>query len=120
MSCALAEEWSCGVHFESQCADSKCSAHGEKDDGNTKPVSAHFDDEGNFQICMYSGCYEGKGKVLTTTPFLSIVQDGVEWTGTSPDKTDIFIVLERNELFGMFKASTFVQPMICNVVEQDG
>ena len=119
MSDVLAEQWACGVHFESQCAYSRCSANGEKDDGNTKPVGAQFDEEGNFLICMYSGCYEGKGKVLTTTPFLSIMQEDVEWTGTNPNKTDVFIVLERNELFGMFKADTFVQPIVCRVVEQD-
>lgn len=119
MSDVLAEEWTCGVHFESQCADSECSAYGEKDDGNTKPVFAQFDEEGNFRICMYSGCYEGKGLVLTTAPFFSIMQEDAEWTGTNPDETDVFIVLERKELFGMFKASSFVQPIVCNVVEQD-
>lgn len=114
---AAAEEWVCGVHFESQCTESRCSAHGDKDDGNTKPVFAQFDDEGNFRLCMYSGCYEGKGRVLTTDPFLSIVQEQVKWTGTNPDYTDIFIVLQRNELIGMFKAISFVQPILCEVIK---
>ena len=115
-SLAVAEEWSCGVHFESQCFESACSADGHKDDGNTKPVFAQFDDSGKFLICMYSGCFEGKGRVLTTSPFLSIMKERVSWTGTNARETDVFIVLERNELIGMFKADTFVQPIVCEVV----
>lgn len=57
--------------------------------------------------------------MLTTAPFLSIMQDDVDWTGTNLNKADVFIVLERKELFGMFKADTFVQPVICSVVERD-
>jgi len=119
MSDVPAERWACGVDFISECFDSKCSSYGEKDDGNRKPVFALFDEEGNFQICMYTGCYEGKGQVLTTAPFFSIMKEDVEWTGTNSDNTDVFIVLHRKELFGMFKADTFVQPIVCKVAEQD-
>ena len=108
--------WVCGVHFESQCDASGCAAHGNKGDGNTKPVSAQFDDQGHFRICMYSRCYEGKGRVLTTSPFLSITQERVTWNGANPDETDIFIVLERKELVGMFKAASFVQPIVCDAI----
>ena len=76
---------------------------------------ALFDDNGRFQICMYTGCFEGIGKVLTTSPFLSITKERVRWTGTNAWETDIFIVLERKELIGMFKADTFVQPITCKI-----
>ena len=115
-STAAAEHWACGVHFESQCSESGCSAYGDRDDGNTKPVFAQFDESGNFQICMYTGCFEGQGKVLTTKPFLSITKEGVSWTGTDGEDTDVFIVLERKENIGMFKAASFVQPIICTIV----
>ena len=114
-----AEVWSCSVHFESQCSDSTCVAFGEEDDGNKKPVSALFNEDGYFRICIYTGCYDGKGQVLTTAPFLSIMQEDVEWKGSNPNKTDVFIVLERKELLGMFKADSFVQPIICKVVKRD-
>ena len=112
---AIAEEWSCHVDFESQCTIDPhgCSAYGAKNDGNTKPVFARFDTEGNFRVCMYTGCYEGKGVVHTTEPYLSISKNRVNWTGTQGESTNVFIFLDRKENIGAFKAISFVQPIIC-------
>lgn len=115
-SLAAAEGWRCEIDFESQCTESGCTAFGHKDDGNMKPVFAEFDDSGSFRICMYSGCYQGKGTVLTSEPFLSIVKEEARWTGTSSPSADVFIVLDLQTNIGMFKASSFVQPIRCKLL----
>ncbi|TQV70670.1 hypothetical protein FKG94_20270 [Exilibacterium tricleocarpae] len=117
---AQPDEWICRIDFESQCTVSKgCDALGSKDDGNTKPVVAEFDATGKFSLCMYSGCYEGEGTVHTTEPFLSISKIKAKWTGTGEHDTNVFIVLDREEKLGMFKAASFIQPIICGEIANE-
>ncbi|MDF0532837.1 hypothetical protein PY479_00935 [Shewanella sp. A32] len=114
-----AQSWDCQIDFESRCTPADgCSTFGAKGDDNTKPVSVAFDSAGNFDICIYSGCYQGQGAVLSTSPFLSITEADAEWVGVTPRRTNVFIVLDIKENIGMFKADVFAQPMTCQTVEK--
>ena len=114
-SSAHANSWACRVDFESQCSSDGCAAEGFSGDGDTKPVFAHFDATGMFSLCMYTGCYEGLGKVNTESTFLTISKFNTRWSGTGDHPTDVFIFLDRADGLGMFKAATFVQPIICKL-----
>lgn len=110
-SLSFADRWDCHVDVEVQCSDELCNAY-PGDIVSKPPVGATFDTEGNFSICAYAGCYVGKGLATRQGPFLSIAHESATWTDSDIPKP-VFIVLDTTDNFGLFKAATFVQPMIC-------
>lgn len=111
-SFAKTVSWGCEIEFESSCSEYGCSAS-TPEDGETIPLFATFDSNGEFMLCMYTGCYEGQGTVHTEDPFLSISKADAEWAGTGTETTHVFIVVENDTGVAMFKAGPFVQPMLC-------
>jgi len=59
-------EWDCKPDVEVQRTSEACSV--AKDQG-TIPIGLSFDSHGTFSLCAYSGCWEGKGKVVQSRHF---------------------------------------------------
>jgi hypothetical protein len=109
---AGAAEWRCSNNFESQCLAGACSV--ETVQGSFTPLDIRFDDTGYVEVCAYSGCWRGKGKVIARAPFLTLVGEDVPWSMPAPnDSVNIVISLNAKERVGTLQAGGFVQPFSC-------
>ncbi len=110
---AFADSWQCRNDLEIRCADGKCAA--ETKDGFT-PMSVSFDDSGSMNVCAYSGCWEGTGKVFSIADFLTVAGQNLKFS-TSPNDAkmgqNISITIDRKDNVATLKAGSFAQPLIC-------
>jgi site-specific DNA-adenine methylase len=106
-----ANVWSCTNSFESQCSNEECDVKTGED---FTPIGVSFDDSGAYQICAYSGCWEGEGEVNKNGHFLVIFGKNAKWSSpTSAQSTSVLIGLNTKSNFASVQAGDFVQPIVC-------
>lgn len=108
-SLAGAAEWRCrNSDMEITCISGKCSPS----DGFT-PMDVTFSDKGAMSICAYSGCWEGKGKLLTSGDHLLLSGHKLQWTGTIPETGDFLIALDKSSGIATINGCGFAMPLAC-------
>lgn len=110
-SVVLAAEWNCrNYDAEISCTEEKCEISAP--DGFT-PLDAYFDSTGKMSVGMYTGVWEGKGKVVQEQDFFVVIGDDLA-SSTSPDtKSDILIALDTRDNVAVFKDDGYAMPMRC-------
>jgi hypothetical protein len=109
-----AEGWSCGPDLEVQCTAESCAV---SEDQGVIPIYLSFDSRGNFLLCAYSGCWEGKGKVVSRSPFLVITKKQVDWSDPNQrveGREDVLIAFSPSDRVVMAKAGSISMPMRCS------
>ena len=108
-----ATTWNCrNEKFESKCDNRSCSV--EDEIGSFTPLDVTFSDEGEMSICAYSGCWDGKGKVLANSPYLVLLGTELSWSNSSSDdKQDVLIGLDIQNKIATVQVQSFVQPLVC-------
>jgi len=104
-------EWDCKPDVEVQRTIEACSV--AKDQG-TIPIGLSFDSHGTFSLCAYSGCWEGKGKVVSVSPFLIITLGNVDWSDPGrrvEGREDVLIAFGARDHVAMVKAGSISMPM---------
>src|SRR5687767_3271910 len=99
-----ADSWGCKPDVEVQCTAEACSI-GE--DQGFIPIGVSFDSRGNFSVCAYSGCWNGRGKVVSASPFLVITKARVDWSDPNQrveGREDVSIALSSRDQVVMVKA----------------
>ncbi|MFZ2162837.1 MAG: hypothetical protein WAW02_11525 [Sideroxyarcus sp.] len=109
-----AEAWNCQNSVEIQCTDAACttSEHGE-----VTPADVSFDTRGTFSICVYSGCWNGKGHVVTNGPLLVIQKNRADWSVPNLKaemREDVSIVFSTKDHIALVKTGTLILPMHCS------
>ena len=109
----FADSWQCRNDIEIRCAGGECKT--ETKNGFT-PMSVSFDDSGAMNVCAYSGCWEGTGKVFSIADFLTVAGQNLKFS-TSPNDSktgqNISITIDRKDNVAILKAGSFAQPLIC-------
>ncbi len=108
-----ATTWSCkNEKFESRCDKGSCSV--ESKVGSFTALGVTFSDEGEMSICVYSGCWEGKGEVLANSPYLVLLGAALPWSNPkSDDKQEVLIGLDIQNKTATVQVLNFVQPLVC-------
>jgi hypothetical protein len=108
-----AEGWSCGPDLEVWCTAESCSA---SEDQGAIHIFLQFDTRGKFLLCAYTGCWEGKGKVVSSSPFLVITKKQVDWSDPNQreeGREDVLIAFSPSDKVAMVKAGSIAMPMRC-------
>ena len=95
--------WECKPDVELQCTAKSCSV---SPDQGVIPIGLSFDSHGTFSLCAYSGCWEGKGKVVSASPFLVISAEKVDWSDPNrrvEGREDILIAFSPSDQIAMGK-----------------
>ena len=111
LSCAA--EWECEPDVEVQCTIKSCSV---AEDQGIIPIGLSFDSHGTFSLCAYSGCWEGKGEVVSVLPFLVITLGNVDWSDLGQrveGREDVLIAFDAKDHVVMVKAGSIAMPMRC-------
>jgi hypothetical protein len=109
---AQAGGWSCRNNdLEIGCADGTCKAQAE---GGFTPFDISVGADGrSLSICAYSGCWEGKPRVLKSGKHLLMSGRGLAWTGTSPDPADFIVAIDTGDRVGFIKGEGYAMPVTC-------
>lgn len=113
-TCVRAETWHCQNDIEVQCNPKSCSV---SEGGKFTPANVSFDSNGKFSVCAYSGCWKGKGKVVSNEPFFVISQKQVDWSDPNrkiEGREDILIAVSFTDDIALVKAGELAQPMRCH------
>jgi len=109
---ANAESWQCRNDMEIHCAEGKCET-AEKD--SFTPMSVSFSDNGKMNVCAYSGCWEGTGKVFEDGNFMMLSGQSLKFSTSNSvmARENIAITFDRSDNIGMLKFADFAHPLIC-------
>lgn len=110
-----AENWQCRNDMEINCADGKCKS--KEKDGFT-PMSVSFSDTGKMNVCAYSGCWEGTGKVFEDGNFMMLSGQSLKFSTSNSvmARENIAITFDKTDNIGMLKVADFAHPLICKKV----
>jgi hypothetical protein len=115
MSAALhAEAWNCKNSVEIRCADTACSA---AEDAEFTPADVRFDTRGAFSVCVYSGCWNGKGRAVVNGPLMVVQKKRAGWSvpnSTAEMREDVAIMFSTIDRIAVVKAGKLVLPMHCS------
>ncbi len=113
-SIAEADGWSCrNKDMQISCNSEKCSVAED-----FTPIDVSFDERGSLNICAYSGCWEGRGKVLQSENHLLISGHELRWSGTTPVKGSFMIAFDKKNNIAVINGETFAMPIVC-MIEKD-
>ena len=110
--------WECKPDVEVQCTAKSCSV---SPDQGVIPIGLSFDSHGTFSLCAYSGCWEGKGRVVSASPFLVISAEKVSWSDPNrrvEGREDVLIAFSPRDRIAMVKAGSLSLPMRCSQSSQ--
>lgn len=107
--------WQCRNDLEITCSADKCES--ETADSFT-PMSVQFSENGQMNVCAYSGCWEGLGNVYINGDFL--VVSGLNMNFSTAPKSEssnenILISLDKRDNVANIKAGAFAQPLVCEL-----
>jgi len=106
---ALSSRWNCRNNdLEIRCSSSKC----ETSDGFT-PFHISINDNGALSICAYSGCWEGKGKVVKSGKHIFLSGTKLKWTGTNSSNADFIVAVDTSDKVGFVKGEGVAMPITC-------
>lgn len=91
-----------------------------KDDRWTR-MFVSFSEDGDFMVCAYSGCLEGRGTVQTTNAFLIIGLEYAPWSFPRhriSRAEDIVIAFDRKDKVAIVKAGEFAHPFLNEASEK--
>ncbi len=109
ISVILAGDWSCRNHdVEISCNKEKC----EVSDSFT-PLDTYFDDKGNMSIGMYTGVWEGKGKVIKEKDYMVVIGNDLVFSTSTDRKEDILIAFDTEDKVAVIKGVGYAMPMTC-------
>lgn len=115
-SIVFSTEWNCrNYDLEISCDKEKCEVSAS--DGFT-PLDAHFDDNGRMSIGMYSGVWEGKGKILKEENYIVAVGKDFAFSTSADWKGDILIAIDTKDMVAVFKGFGYAMPMRCQKIEE--
>lgn len=117
--CATANAtiWHCtNKDMEIGCSETTCTALLEQ--GDFTPMSINFTDDGFVFACMYSGCWEGQGKVFRDDRFLSIHAHNLIYS-TDPNpgemREDVALLVDLEDNVALMKVGQYSQPLVCKI-----
>jgi hypothetical protein len=110
-----AANWRCSPDVEVWCTIESCATNEEKLEAIR--IGVTFDSRGVFSLCAYTGCWEGKGKVVSVSPFLVITLGNVDWSDPNQRveaRENVLIAFDVKDQVAMVKAGSISMPMRCS------
>jgi uncharacterized low-complexity protein len=108
---STAREWTCrNADFEITCGEGKCGAA-----ASFTPMSVSLSATGKLAVCAYSGCWEGRGKIVRHGNFRVFIGTRLAWSNPSggPGAADFAVVLDTSDKVAVLKGAGYAHPMTC-------
>jgi hypothetical protein len=106
---AFSLEWQCrNIDMEIRCDSEKCAS---SDTFTAFDIS--ISDKGKMEICAYSGCWKGKGKVLSSGKHMLVSGQKLKWQTEIQSKADFMLAIDLTDKVGFIKGEGFAMPIRC-------
>lgn len=113
---ALASDWHCrNRDMEIQCGSGRCKASPADE---FTPFDIRIKTDGSMDICAYSGCWIGKGKMVRSGKHIMVSGHKLNWTGTNPGSADFIVAIDQSDNVGFIKGEGFAMPIICSKIDR--
>lgn len=105
------DAWSCVNDVEVWCAVDSCAARPE---GEMTPMAITARRSGEFSVCAYTGCWEGKTKVADIAGRLVWAADKAPFS-TQPEgfEADVTLMIIEKDGVGFVRAGGIASPLLC-------
>ncbi|NNE67211.1 MAG: hypothetical protein HKN33_11655 [Pyrinomonadaceae bacterium] len=107
--------WDCTNPIEITC-DGKTCVSSEKD--AFTPMRVTIASDGSMEVCAYTGCWQGTGKVLKNESQIVFAGTDLRFSTAPESKENILIGIDSRDNVGFVKAGAFSHPLVCKVREQ--
>ncbi len=108
---ALASGWHCrNRDMEIQCGAGRCKAAAADE---FTPFDIRITTDGSMDICAYSGCWIGKGKMVRSGKHIMVSGHKLTWTGTDPGSAGFIVAIDQSDNVGFIKGEGFAMPITC-------
>ena len=106
------DAWDCANEIEVWCSVDSCDAKSAEE---TTPMSITARRDGEFSVCAYTGCWEGKATVTDHAGRLMWVGDGAAFS-TRPDGfvADVTLLIIEKDGVGFVRAGGIASPLLCS------
>lgn len=113
-----ADSWICANDIEVWCAVDGCAA---KAADETTPMAISASRSGEFAVCAYTGCWEGKTVLAETSGRLLWAADDLPFS-TQPDGfgADVSLLIVEKEGVGFVRVGAIASPLLCQRRAPDG
>ena len=102
--------YQCKNDIEIQCTSTGCKSEA----ANFTPLSVSFDMTGALSVCAYTGCWEGRAKVMSDENFILLNAQNLKFS-TSDETQNITLALDFSDNVAILKAGSFAQPLLCDI-----
>lgn len=103
-----ATAWHCrNADLEVTCDDGRCASN-----ESFTPLDVTLRTDGHMEVCAYSGCFSGRGKVLRSGRHTFFVGDRLAPQGAGPPMAFVLMV-DATDRIGFVKGASFAMPLAC-------
>lgn len=105
------DAWLCKNDIEVWCSVDGCAA---KDEAETTPMSIMAARNGAFSVCAYSGCWEGRARVVNASGRLVWAANDVPFS-SKPDgfRANVSLMIIEGEGVGFVRVGSIASPLLC-------
>ena len=104
--------WACTNQVEVWCTVDSCAA---KKAEETTPLSVSMRRDGDFSVCAYTGCWEGKAHVADLAGRLVWAADAAQFS-SKPEggfEADVSILMVEKDGVGFVRVGGLATPLLC-------
>jgi hypothetical protein len=104
-------EWQCrNTDMEVSCLDAKCTSNIP-----FTPLDIAVSKTQIMTLCAYSGCWEGRAKIVKSQHFMTIVANNLAPQGgnSGQESRGSSLIIDLTDKIGIMKFENFAQPMAC-------
>ena len=111
------DAWDCVNDVEIWCAVDSCAARPE---GEMTPMSITARRSGEFSVCAYTGCWEGRTEVADIAGRLVWSADGAAFSTRDGFEADVTLLIVEKDGVGFVRAGGIASPLLCARRPVDG
>lgn len=104
------DQWVCANDIEVWCTVDSCAAKPE-DEATPMAIAARAD--GQFSVCAYTGCWEGKTSMTNANGRLVWAADGVPFSTNEAATADISLMIVARDGVGFVRVGAIASPLLC-------
>ncbi len=107
------EQWVCQNDYEAHCSTEGCAIY-QGDDFTS--ASVLLSSEGELEICLYSGCWQGQSEVLADSPYLVLQGKHLQWNNPyTSNQQQALLSLERATNLATLQVAGFQLALLCKL-----
>ncbi|MEM8773124.1 MAG: hypothetical protein AAGD92_15870 [Pseudomonadota bacterium] len=104
------DRWLCANSVEVWCTVDSCAA---KPEDETTPMAIEAKANGDFAICAYTGCWEGRAAPVRAKGRALWIADDVPFSTNDEFRADVTVLITEKDGVGFVRVGAIATPLLC-------